>query len=219
MELELREDLSKQSSPSSEPVCPNGLCDGSGQIYTEKDDYTNAKFCQCVKDRTKLRFLGERFYRVTLPEIVPRNAKQDRLKATLMSKPETSLFLYGRGGVGKTHFLAALYNYFDSKNKRIKYLEDSTLKDELRNAELNNDFSFVQDIVNDHSHIFLDDVGKAAMTPFHQSALYRFFNEAYKQKKYIFITANDPLNILGADGYWGSHVARRVEDLCQVVEF
>lgn len=101
----------------------------------------------------------------------------------------------------------------------MKYLEDATLKDELRNAELNNDFSFAYDLVKDHSHIFFDDVGKAAMTAFHQSALYRVFNEAYKQKRYLFITSNDPLSVLGSDQYWGAHVTRRVEDLCQLVEF
>lgn len=154
-----------------------------------------------------------------VPEIIPRNNKQEHLKALLLKTPGTSIFLYGKGGAGKTHFLAAMYNYWDAHNKRIKYLEDAMLKDELRNAELNNDFTFVNYLIKDHSHFFIDDVGKTAMSPFHQSALYRFFNEAYKQNKYLFITANDPLNVLGSDEYWGAHVTRRVEDLCQLVEF
>lgn len=166
-----------------------------------------------------MRFLGERFYKVSLPEIIARNDKQRRLKTILEGNPTKSVFLYGRGGAGKTHFLAAMYCYWEAKGKRLKYLEDSTLKDELRNAELTNDFGFIYDLVNWNDCIFLDDVGKAAMSPFHQSALYRFFNEAYKQKKYLFITANDPLTVLGAAEYWGPHVARRVEDLCELVEF
>lgn len=156
---------------------------------------------------------------MSLPTMLPRNPKQTALQAKLTESPDTSIFLYGRGGAGKTHFLAAMYNFWEAKGKRMKYLEDATLKDELRNAELKNDFSFVYDLVKDNDCIFLDDMGKAAMSPFHQSALYRFFNEAYKQKKYLFITANEPLSILGTDEYWGSHVARRVEDLCQLVEF
>lgn len=166
-----------------------------------------------------MRFLGERFYRITLGEIVPRNESQGHLKAILESRPNTGIFLYGKGGAGKTHFLAAMYNYWESKSKRIKYFDDGMLKDELRNAELNNDYRFTLDIVRDHDCIFIDDVGKQGMSSFFQGALYRIFNEAYKNNKYLFITANDTLKVLGADEYWGAHVARRVEDLCQLVEF
>lgn len=213
------EDSSPQKPPSSEPICPYAACDGSGIIHNEKEGYQYAKNCQCLKDKSKMLFLGERFYGVKLQDIAPRNPKQERLKASLLRAPGTSVFLYGRGGQGKTHFLAAMFNYWHVTNKKLKYLEDSTLKDELRNAELNSDYSFVCDTVRDYDCIFLDDMGKAAMTPFHQSALYRFFNEAYKQKRYLFITANDTLKDLGADEYWGAHVARRIEDLCEVVEF
>ncbi len=150
---------------------------------------------------------------------MPRNASQGHLKAILEADSNIGIFLFGPGGTGKTHFLAAMYNYADSKHKRVKYLEDSMLKDELRNAELNNDFCFAYDLVNDYDCIFIDDVGKAVMTQFHRSALWRFFNEAYKHKRQIFITSNDSLSILGSDDYWGSHVARRVEALCQPVQF
>ena len=131
----------------------------------------------------------------------------------------TGIFLYGKGGAGKTHFLAAMYNHMDDAHKRVKYLEDGMLKDELRNAELNNDYGYFHDVVTDYDCVFIDDVGKQPMSPFYQGALYRFFNECYKQKRYVFITANDPLAVLGGDEYWGSHVARRAEDLCQPVEF
>lgn len=219
IKIPLAEDTSRPSNQSSDPICSYGLCDGSGMIYLENGDYQHSKFCQCLKDRSKIKFLGERFYKVNLADVQPRNPKQERLKALLIKSPETGVFLYGRGNTGKTHFLAAMYNYWESKNKRLKYLEDSILKDELRNAELNNDYAFASDLVNNNDCIFIDDVGKAAMSTFHQSALYRVFNEAYKRHKYIFITSNDTLQALGANEYWGAHVARRAEDLCQLVEF
>lgn len=215
----LPEDSSQQKNPSSDPICGYGACDGGGYIYQEKDGDTWAKTCQCIKDEGKKKFLGERFYRVSLDIIEPRSPLQHNLKKILLAHPEKSIFLYGNGGAGKTHFLAAMYNYWEGKKKRMKYLEDGILKDELRNAELTNDHTYFGDLAKDYGCFFLDDVGKAAMTAFHQSALYRFFNELYKQKKYIFITANDPLNVLGANEYWGPHVARRVDDLCDVVEF
>src|SRR5258706_11270210 len=123
--LELQEDSNQQNSRLSELDCSLGICDGSGFIYSNAGTYINSKVCKCVRERTKLQFLGERFYRNTIEGTVPRNARQTRLKEILMKNPETSIFLYGKGGVGKTHFLAAMYNYMDSKNKRIKYLEDS----------------------------------------------------------------------------------------------
>lgn len=204
---------------SNDAVCLYGKCDGRGFLYSEKDGNTISRLCQCIKDKSKLKYLGERFFKVRLATMEPRNPKQKKLRELLLLQPNDGVFLYGKGGTGKTHFLAAMYNYMDDKHKRIKYLEDATLKDELRNAELNNDYGFVYDMVNDFDCIFLDDLGKQAMSPFYQSALYRLFNEAYKQKRYLFITANDSLATLGSDEYWGSHVARRVEDLCQVVEF
>lgn len=214
-------DSSAPSSPlSPDEFCPYGKCGGRGVVSVESEDgYSSAGPCQCAKDKTKMRYLGSRFFGVTLEQIDPRDDKQARLKSALMQKPDTSIFLFGRGGMGKTHFLAAMYNYWAAKTRKIKYLDDATLKDELRNAELNKDFQFVDDLINDYKYIFFDDVGKAAMTPFHQSALYRFFNELYKNKKHIFITANDTLKLLGSDEYWGAHVARRVEDLCQLVDF
>lgn len=213
------EDSSPQSSQPSNEACPYNTCDGSGYIHFDRDGYATSKFCQCIKDKTKLKYLGERFYKVKLETLEPKNPKQTRLKEFLLNNPQKGVFLFGRGGAGKTHFLAAMYNHWDDKRKRIKYLEDAMLKDELRNAELNNDYGFVFDMIHDYDVIVIDDVGKQAMTPFFQGGLYRLFNEAYKNNKYIFITANDSLKVLGGDEYWGSHVARRVEDLCEVVEF
>lgn len=208
------------SPPSSPPSsCEYGTCDGDGYIHFEKDGYDTARACQCLRDKTKIKCLGERFYRVKLDTLIPKNPKQERLKNYIAAHPTNGVFLFGKGGAGKTHFLAAAFNYWDDQRKRIKYLEDATLKDELRNAELNNDYGFVFDLIHDYDAIFIDDVGKQAMTPFFQGGLYRLFNEAYKNNKYIFITANDSLATLGGDEYWGSHVARRVEDICEVVEF
>lgn len=222
VKLELQEDSSPPSKAQYDvPVCPHNTCDGGGFIHSETPDgYTASKFCQCVRDKTKIKLLGERFYRVKLETLEPRNPKQTRLREFLIKSPERGVFIHdSRGGTGKTHFLAAMYNYWDDKKKRIKYLEDGMLKDELRNAELNNDYRIFNDIVTNYDCIFLDDMGKQQMSPFYRSALYRFFNELYKQNRYLFVTANDSLQVLGGDEYWGAHVARRAEDLCQVMEF
>lgn len=219
LKLVKQEDSSHPKDPLSKISCGYGTCDGSGYIHFDNEGYTTSKFCRCIKDKTKLKYLGERFYRVRLETLIPKNPKQAKLKEFIMAHPNKGIFLYGKGGAGKTHFLAAVYNFWDDKHKRIKYLEDAMLKDELRNAELNNDYGFIFDMIHDYDVIVLDDVGKQQMTPFFQGGLYRLFNEAYKNNKYIFITANDPLQVLGGDEYWGSHVARRVEDLCELVEF
>lgn len=220
LKLVPQEDSSHPNPPSSDTACPYNTCDGDGYIHFDLDGYSTSKFCQCIRDKTKIKLLGERFYNVRLETLEPRNPKQLKLKTFLTKSPERGVFIFDtKGGTGKTHFLAAMYNHWDDKKKRIKYLEDGMLKDELRNAELNNDYTIFNDIVNSYDVIMLDDVGKQQMSPFYRSALYRFFNEIYKQRRYIFITANDSLAALGGDEYWGYHVARRVEDLCAVVEF
>jgi DNA replication protein DnaC len=211
--------LKPQSSPSLPDTCSAGECNGSGVIYSMKDNYTNARVCECVKAGDRLKILGERFTSIHLDAIMPRNAKQRRLKEILAMDPSTPVFVSGDVRTGKTHFLAAMFTHWHKKSSRVKYLDDQRLKDELRNAELNGDMSFVYDLVKDNRYIFIDDVGKASMSDFHRSALHRFFNELYKNNRHIFITSNDSLATLGAQEYWGKAVARRVEDLCEIVEF
>lgn len=179
--------------------------------------------CPCVyvmaRRETRKRFLGERFYTIKLEDISPRTDKQKRLRSLLLAKPEAPIFLTGIGDRGKTHFLAAVYNYWDDRKAPIKYLDDGMLKDELRQAELNGDYGFIRDLLANFKYIFLDDVNKEKVSDFYRSALYRLFNELYKNKRHIFITANDSLKTLGQSDMWGPSVARRVEDLCEIVEF
>lgn len=211
--------MSLPKNHSSDPVCPLGVCNGLGYIIIKHEDHEYARACECSRRKDKLKFLGERFVDVKLEDIAPRNDRQTKLKELLLKQPSSRVFLYGKGGTGKTHFLAAIYNYWHAKRVPIKYLDDSMLKDELRQAELNNDFSFVSDLVSDYRHIVIDDVGKMAMSQFYQSALYRLFNEVYKQNRHIFVTANEPLSVFAEPAHWGPHTTRRVEDVCEIVEF
>lgn len=213
--------LKSLSSPENQPHqrCSEGLCDGSGYIYTETEDSFTSKTCICAKIKYRLRIFGERFAHITLGEIAPRNAAQGRLKAILEANPATPIFLSGDVRAGKTHFLAAMFGYWHSKTRKIKYFTDQSLKAELKEAELSNDHDWALNTVENNKYIFIDDVGKAVVSEFHRSALHSFFNEIYNRKHHVFITSNDPLAVLGAPEYWGYPVARRVEDSCELVEF
>lgn len=205
--------------------CSYNKCTGYGFIIQEQPDgYDKVIACPCSKENDRNKLLGERFGNVSLKEIKPRTPKQAALKKILLAKPTTSVFIHSKGGTGKTHFLAAMYKHYDELGKKSKYFDDGILKDELRQAELEKNTNYFYDVVRDYNAFFIDDVGKTVMTEFHRGALYRFFNEIYKRQtpkggKYLFITANDPLSVLGGPEYWGPATARRVEDICEIVDF
>ena len=200
--------------------CLMGKCDGSGILFLESGSILmESKLCKCLKVRKHKQFLGERFYNIDLNEIVPRDAKQKHLKAMLVRKPETRLFLHGSWETGKTHFLAAVYLYWSWKSDKVLYLDDKRMRDNLLDAELKGDYSYILDLVEDYNYIFIDDVGKIKMTDFHRMALYQFFNEIYKSKKHVFITSNNSPAELAKEEYWGGAIVRRVQSLCDLVEF
>lgn len=193
-----------------------GACDGSGAIFNEEEGHSRP--CKCLRVKTRLKFFGERFYAVQLDKIEPRTDRQKRLLKILLEKPDMGVFIHGPGNRGKTHFLAGIYNYWDDRQAKVRYFDDAMLRDEIQNADLNGDFSFVRNLVKDYNHFFLDDPGKESMSNSYRAGLYQFFNEIYKHNKHVVIAANEPLNILGAKDYWGPHIARRAEDVCEVVE-
>lgn len=209
----------RKPPPSGVSPCPFAECDGSGFVPRSDGEYDIVKICRCVKLAKRLKHLGEMFYRVELESIQPRSVGQERLKALLLQNPVVGVFLFGPVRSGKTHFFSAMYNHWDDKSSRVKYLNDGMLKDELRNAELNGNFQYFIDLVSDYDHFFIDDAGKTVMSEFHRSALFRFFDELYKQKKHIFITSNFSLAELSDEKYWGSPIGRRIEDMCEIAEF
>lgn len=202
-------------------ACSLGVCDGTGFLFIPTQILPAP--CKCVRRndslQTRQRFLGERFYKIRMEDIEPRTDKQTMLKKFLLAHPGQAIFLTGTGDRGKTHFLAAMYNYWDDRGEPTRYLDDGMLKDELRQAELDGNYRCISDMLKHYKYIFLDDVNKEKVSDFYRGALYRLFNELYKNKRHIFITANDSLRTLGSAESWGPSVARRVEDLCEIVEF
>lgn len=207
-------EISPQQSHPLFEGCP--ICNGTGMLEREGTYYDS---CECVKIKTRKRYFGERFHNIDLASIVPRSEKQKKLKELLLAKPATSIFLSGEIRKGKTHFLASMFVYWHKRSGAVKYFDDASLRDELRNADLNGYPDFARDIVRDHRHIFLDDIGKAGMSEAYRKGLYTFVNEIYKHHRHIFITSNDPISILGREENWGPYVTRRIEDTCEIVEF
>lgn len=209
----------KNQSSAELRCCGFSLCDGSGYIRIEKDGYEFARVCRCLKVSSRRRILGEMFFEIDLYKIVQRNTKQGALKTMLLTDPRQSVFLYGPVRTGKSHFFAGIFNYWDDRTERVKFLNSGMLKDELRMAELSKDTSYFLDLARDYDHFFIEEVGKETMSEFHRSALFRFFDEVWKNKKHLVMTSNHSIAELAHEGYWGAPVARRVEDTCEIVNF
>lgn len=206
---------SQLSEPSEAYKC--SICKDQGYIPSE-DSFTVVQ-CQCVKFAIRASVLGERFKDIDLGSLTPRNEKQRALKAILTAKPNTPVFIHGPVRCGKTHFLAAMYRYFDELGGKIYYTDDYLLKSMLRQAELDNNVRSIVDIVRRNDRFFIDDIGKSKMSESFRSSMFVLFNELYRNNKYLFITSNESIGSLGREEYLGPAIARRIEDICEIVEF
>lgn len=168
-----------------------------------------------------LNTLGKRFTDVRLDSIVPRNKKQSDLIKLLIDKPDTSVFLYGDTGTGKSHIFAGIFNYWLAKgHKRVQFLDDKTLKDEVRAAELEGSHGHLLKQYAEKEHFFWEEAGKVTMSEFHRMSLHFLIDRLfYRDYKHIFITSNFSLSELGDENYWGKFIARRLEDVCSIVKF
>lgn len=204
--------LNNQNLILYNPNCQ--LCDDTGFIRHD----TFVEMCKCQKIKVRKERLGEEFFGIELSSITPKSETQLKLLELLKVKPETSIYAYGPRRSGKTHFLSAMHNYwFDKSPLKVIYFTSKDLFDILREVEFKNNFDIIYSMVKDNKYFFIDDLGKSRVSDAIKEAFFAFINRIKIDKKYLFITSELPLDVLGSEDCYGGGTIRRIEDICGLV--
>lgn len=112
------------------------------------------------------------------------------------SSPYNPIFIYSKTGLGKTHLLIAMVNEFIKKHndKKIKYIESSTLISEIFNCfEEKNNSRLIEDLKKKYSNydvLIIDDVQYFANKSKTNEILFTIFNNLKNNKKTIVMTSD-----------------------------
>lgn len=206
-------------------------CDGFGWLYGEK----GVSRCLCWYRARALRLLEKippRFRKATFKSYEPTCAKQEKAKAAMVANPAGSYLLTGQVNEGKTHLLMAQYRELVRARRfdvvlvtdvefarwARKSVGDETFRPPLSLDDLEKMKTF---------HLFLDDLGKSKCSQFLRAMLFELVNLCYVKNAGITVTTNLSIEALAnwVDGReeeytgHGDGVVRRLEDICEVVEF
>ena len=112
-----------------------------------------------------------------------------------------NIFLHGKYGLGKTHFLYWLANKYNLQGKDVYIDKVADISRKLK-AEIQFRKSTGESIVSEIDRmkrvdlLFLDDMGSEKMTEFIAEAMYVVIDDRYINGKPIFISSNFPVNEL-----------------------
>lgn len=111
-----------------------------------------------------------------------------------IKNPKYFLVFIGNPGIGKTHFLASLYNYYN-RDKRIFYMNEATLFQKVRNVISLPGGDCIYEVMKmaNYDNVrfwMIDDLGMDAMTEWQKEILTIFIDELYKNEKPAIFTSN-----------------------------
>lgn len=173
----------------------------------------------------KVLVLGLRFADVKLEDIAPRTSRQTEIKQILLKKPLESYFFWGELNTGKSHFLAALYNYSIDHDylHEARFFTDRDLKRDLIDFEMDRlgdriptfsvDF-LRQGIVR---QVFWDDIGKVKISEFVIQEIFSIIDEIFRRK--LRLVASSNYNLTELADILGNAVVRRINDVCKCIQF
>lgn len=113
------------------------------------------------------------------------------------------LFIYSDSGLGKTHLLSAIYNYFKESTQSKKALYCSAtdfLEEYLQAASGEKEFARLRDFVISHDVLLIDDIQMLANKDKTTDFLFQVFQKMYNNGKQIIITSDKhPSELKGFD--------------------
>lgn len=219
------------------------LCKDTERIYfIEKHfgkPYQMQKRCVCFLEnirRKRLATVPPKFQNATIANLkadTTRHPKQVEFVPMIKQNPQSSYFLAGSFGTGKTHLMWALYHEAVMNDRNTVICTLNELLNEYKgciHASMNNQETIyprlsAEDLRQNHSKfsIFLDDVDKARPTEYVAELVYDLADAMYSYNHQIVLTTNLSVKKLAehferADERYGGAIVRRFVENAKIIE-
>ena len=165
--------------------------------------------------------IPERFRDCTFENYHPRNSTQLRAHSQMKDAPESSYFLHGPYGSGKTHLLLAQYRTLVLAGIPCDLRTTAQLLKEIQRMEFDSDFLspvFLRIRSGRRYHLFWDDLDKFKMSDFRSQELFDLIDTMYRRNLSITITSNFTLKELSELEKVHPSFIRRIDEICRVLE-
>ncbi|WP_343183558.1 chromosomal replication initiator protein DnaA [Buchnera aphidicola] len=116
--------------------------------------------------------------------------KSSFLVAKYPGKFYNPLFIYGKTGLGKTHLLHAIKNFFTQKNKKIIYINSENFVQNMVQSLKNNSIEKFKKYYRSVNILLIDDIQFFSYKKRSQEEFFHTFNELIDKKKQIVLTSN-----------------------------
>ena len=220
-------------------------CGGTGWEPVSSDGVRQVRQCQCAIEKQKRELLARipvRYRDARLETLVPCLDSsrcfapaeiQQRSIKLLKARPDDSYCFLGSVGIGKSHFLAALYHRaVEVRRGPCYFIQASELVKGFREIEFGNDFEpylCVPTIRRDieqglHPHIYIDELEKIpTFSQFSWAKVSEFFDALYRlsdrDSKALQLCVASNLNRTEFETFWGGAILRRLQELCTMMDF
>lgn len=221
-------------------------CRGTGwePVPVEQNRVRCVQECPCSVGRDRAQKLGKiplRYRMARIGTLKPCSdlstcfspvEVQDTVIRQLKENPENSYVFFGPTGCGKTTYLAALYRHaVETQRRACFYTQMADLVRQLRDLELGREILpyltrvTLREAVNNRlrPRVFLDECDKLNVSEFARSAVHEIIDECYKlagnDSTGVQLVLATNLNRAEFSEMWGAPVLRRVEAVCEVVDF
>lgn len=141
--------------------------------------------------------------------------------------PDTSLFITGDAGTGKTFLAAIVAQELTKAGKSVLFVDVPNLLDNLRKTfnQKSSDGDATLDemmkALQAADVLILDDLGAESPTPWVAERVYVIINDRYVAQKPVIVTSNysfDQLKFRFCDPITGARIVSRLQQMCNVAE-
>lgn len=228
-----------------DPVGVCAKCSGTGWEPVNGSGVRQVRRCACAADRQKNTLLARipsRYQDARLETLVPcldptrcfaPAEIQQRSIELLKARPDDSYCFLGSVGIGKSHYLAALYRHaVETQGGCCYFVQASELVKGFREIEFGSDYEPYLCVPTIHRaieqglrpRIFIDELEKIpTLSQFSWAKVSEFFDALYRlsdrDSKALQVCVASNLSRSEFEEFWGGAILRRLQELCTMLDF
>ena len=234
-----------QGREGAEPMNVCTQCSGTGWKPMSSNGVRQVRRCQCAIERQKdglLARIPSRYRDAHLETLTPCLDTsrcfapveiQQRSIKLLKARPDDSYCFLGSVGIGKSHFLAALYRHAtETQGTACYFVQASELVKGFREIEFGSDFEpylcvpTIERAIEQglRPRIFIDELEKVpTFSQFCWAKVSEFFDSLYRltdrDSKALQVCVASNLTRSEFEQFWGGAILRRLQELCTMMDF